>query len=122
MYAVKSETYTDHYFNYKNILTINKIPLGPLSTYTKQLHISPKRISAFRTNSEQNKCVYALYTDSITNTTNENQLYTLETLPDFFTFCKTNGYTIETSLTQLLNNQTKQLDSVICYISYPSSS
>jgi hypothetical protein len=119
MYAVKSETYTDHYFNYKNILTINKNPIGPLSTYTKEINISPKRISAFRTNSEQNKCVYALHRDA--NTKNENQLYTLETLPEFFTFCKTNGYTIETNLTQLLNNQTKQLDSVICYISYPSS-
>ena len=118
MYSIKSETYTDHYFNYKNILTINKIPLGPLSNYTKQINISPKRISAFRTNSEQNKCVYALYIESITNTTDENQLYTLDALPNFLDFCKTNGYTIETSLTQLLNSQTKQLDSVICYISY----
>jgi hypothetical protein len=114
MYSIKSETYTDHYFNYKNILTINKIPQGPLSNHTKQININPKRISAFRANSEQNKCVYALYT----TTMNENELYTIETLPDFFTFCKTNGYTIETNLTQLLNQQTKQLDSVICYISY----
>jgi hypothetical protein len=118
MYSIKSETYADHYFNYKNILTINAIPLGPLANHTKQINISPKRISAFRTNSEQNKCVYALYNSTTTTTHNENQLYTVETLPDFFTFCKTNGYTIETSLTQLLNNQAKQLDSVICYISY----
>ena len=118
MYSIKSETYADHYFNYNNILTINAIPLGPLAIHTKQINISPKRISAFRTNSEQNKCVYALYNNTSTPTYNENQLYTLETLPDFFTFCKNNGYTIETNLTQLLNNQTKQLDSVICYISY----
>jgi len=111
MYSIKSETYTDHYFNYKNILTINKKPLGPLSSYTRQINISPKRISAFKTNSEQNKCVYALYT------TDTNELYTLETLPDFFTFCKNNGYTIETTLTQMLNSQ-KQIDDIICYISY----
>ena len=116
MYSIKSETYADHDFNYKNILTINAPPLGPLANHTKQLNISPKRISAFRANSDQPKCVYALYNN--TTTSNETQLYTLETLPDFFTFCTNKGYTIETSLTQLLNNQSKHLDNVICYISY----
>ena len=50
MYSIQSEIYTDIYFNYKNILTINTIPDGPLINHTKQINIQQKRNSAFKTN------------------------------------------------------------------------
>ena len=111
MYSIKSEAYTDSYFNYKNILIINQMPAGPLANYTKRINISPHRISAFRTRAEQSKCVYAIY-HSITN-----EPVTIDELPDFFTLCQTNGYKVETELTQLLNNNQTQMKNIICYIS-----
>ena len=111
MYSITSETYTDSYFNYKNILIINQMPVGPLANYTKRINISPHRISAFRTRAEQTNCVYTIY-NTITN-----EPLTINELPDFFTLCKNNGYKIETELTQMLNNNQKQLKNVICYIS-----
>ena len=111
MYSITSETYTDLYFNYKNILIINQMPAGPLANYTKRINIQPQRISAFRTRAEQSNCLYAIY-NSITN-----EPLTIDELPDFFTICQTNGYKIETELTQMLNNNQKQLKNVICYIS-----
>jgi len=110
MYSIQSEIYTDIYFNYKNILTINTIPDGPLINHTKQINIQQKTNSKFKTNNAQNKCVYALYNIN-------NELYTLDTISDFFLLCKQNGYIIDTQLTQMVNNQ-KQLNSIICYISY----
>jgi hypothetical protein len=109
MYAITSQVYTDLDYNYKNILTINQMPVGPLAGLTKRLNINAKRISAFRSSNEQ--CVYALYN-------NENEILTVNELPFLLTFCQTNNYKIETELTQMLNKNTKQLKNVICYISY----
>ena len=109
MYSVSSHPYTDLYFNYQTILVINQIPDGPLAQYTKQIHIAPRRISAFKLQTDKS-CVYALY-----NT--QHELLTIDDLSDFFTFCQTNGYKIETDLTNMTNKQS-QLNPVICYISY----
>jgi hypothetical protein len=111
MYSITSQAYTDPYFNYKNILTINKIPTGTLANYTKKINISPQRISAFRTRAEETTCVYAIY-----NTTT-NELLTIDELPEFFSFCKINGYKIETEITQMLSNNQLQMKNIICYIS-----
>ena len=109
MYSISIHTYTDLYFNYQTILVINQIPDGPLAQYTKQLHIDPRRISAFKQNINQS-CVYALY-----NT--KHELLTIADLAEFFTFCQTNGYKIESEITNMTNTQ-KQLNPVICFISY----
>jgi hypothetical protein len=110
MYEIKSQIYSNTQFNYYNILSINTMPTGPLSKYTKQLNISPQRISAFRTRSDTH-CIYALYNP------NNNELLTLNDLPIFFTFCHANGYSINTDITNMLNSQT-QTNPIICYIQY----
>ena len=110
MYAITSQVYTDLQYNYKNILVINQMPLGPLAQFTKRLNIEPRRISAFRSPNEQQNCIYALYSST-------GELFTLNELPDFFTFCQANNYKIETELTQMLNENKTQLKNVICYIS-----
>ena len=110
MYSISSHPYTDLYFNYQTILVINQIPAGPLAQYTKQLHINPRRISAFNLQNKSKSCVYALY-----NT--QHELLTVADLADFFSFCQMNGYKIETDLTNMTNKQA-QLNPVICYISY----
>jgi hypothetical protein len=110
MYAITRQVYPDSQFNYDSILTINTIPEGPLSNYTKQINISPKRISAFQSRSST-QCVYALCNPS------NNELLTLNDLPVFFTYCLANGYTINTDITKMLNAQ-MQTNPVICYISY----
>jgi hypothetical protein len=111
MYAITSQVYTNLQFDYKNILTINKMPQGPMAQITRRLNIEPRRISAFRAPNEQHNCVYALYNSD------NNEPWTVNELPDFFTFCQANNYKVETELTQMLNKNTTQLKNVLCYIS-----
>jgi hypothetical protein len=112
MYAISKQVYTDNEYVYKNILTINAIPQGPLANYTRCLNLAYNRVSAFQTRANAAQTpVYALYNDA-------HELFTLAQLPEFFTFCQTHNYTIEKELTQMLNSQASQLNSVICYISY----
>jgi hypothetical protein len=110
IYAISKQVYSDNQYEYKNILVINAIPVGPLAAYTRCLQIGFNRVSAFRSRSVQQQQVYGLY-----NTAHE--LFTLDHLPDFFTFCLSHGYKLETNLTQMLNAE-QQLNPVICYISY----
>ena len=106
IYAISKQVYSDAQYEYKNILVINAIPDGPLAAYTRCLKIGFNRVSAF----QKQQQVYGLY-----NTAHE--LFTLDNLPDFFTFCLSLGYKLETELTQMLNAE-NQLNPVICYISY----
>ena len=107
IYSISYITYPDNAYNYKNILVIDKLPIGPLLPYIKQINYPINRVSAFRSKSDTN-CIYAILGKN-------NELVTLENLIDFFTFCKENNYTIDTSLTQMINSESK-INNLICYI------
>jgi hypothetical protein len=113
-YTISRVTYADNQYNYINILSIDPLPqpTEPLAFYVKQLHIPAYRISAFRPRTESD-CIYALC-----NTAGD--LLTINNLSTLFTFCRANGYTIETDITNMVNGQ-PQTNQIICYISFNSA-
>ena len=47
------------------------------------------------------------------------QFFTVDRLPELFSLVTANGYTIDTQLTQMINqSQTVSVDGIICFISY----
>jgi len=106
---------------YKNIITINMIPNGPLQTLVKKIHFN--KLSSFQESSPCNKrenCGYALVSPN-----NISHLLTIDDIPDLFSYLLSNGYTLDYQTTKLLqkNNFTFNSDSnkqLLCFITYIS--
>ena len=108
-YAIFSQPYYDAYEQkYKNILTINKKPEGPLRQITKQIKFYP--LSPFkRTDREQ--CGYAFCLEG-------NRLATTNEIPDLFSFLMTNGYTIDTPITKMLNESDVRINDNVKLVAF----
>jgi hypothetical protein len=100
-FTIFSQPYYDtHKQCYKNIITINTIPNGPLKKLTKQIKLnklSPFQVEGPCTPIE--KCTFALIN---MNHHCCGDLMTPDELPFLFSFLLSNGYQIETQLTKLL--------------------
>jgi hypothetical protein len=118
-FTIFSQPYYDPYKQcYKHIVTINSIPLGPLQQLTKQIKLN--RLSPFQVEgpcTPIEKCTLALV-----SLVNCSDLMTPDELPNLYSFLLSNGYQIETQLTNMMNqsvvktnNNNKQL---ICNITY----
>ena len=93
-YAIFSRPYYNAYDQkYTNILTINKNPEGELRKITKQIKFFP--LSPFK-RLEQEQCGYGFCLEA-------NKLATTNEIPELFFFLMTNGYTIDTNLTKMMN-------------------
>ncbi len=93
-YAIFSRPYYDAYEQkYKNILTVNKKPDGPLRQITKQIKLYP--LSPFK-RMDREQCGYGFCLEG-------NRLATTNEIPDLFSYLTTNGYTIDTSLTKMIS-------------------
>lgn len=124
-YSLVSAPYYDSKTKcYKKIIKINKMPTitSSLATIVKQIQypkLSPfKSNSAFSAcsnccNSDDNQCcIYA-----ITNISNHNELMCINDLPSLFTFLINNGYTIDTSITKMMQSSNVKLNNdLICFI------
>lgn len=104
---------------YKNIITINMIPNGPLQTLVKKIHFN--KLSSFQESSSCNKRESCGY--SLVSPVNLCSLLTVDDTPDLFSYLLSNGYTIDYQTTKLLqknnftfnSNSDKQL---LCFITY----
>lgn len=101
-FTIFSQPYYDTYKQcYKNIITLNIIPNGPLRQLTRQIKLnklSPFQVEGPCTPIE--KCTLAFVS---LNKYNYCDLMTPDELPNLYSFLLSNGYQIETQLTNMMN-------------------
>jgi len=115
-FLLSSMPYLDQYNNcYKNILTININPIGPLKSIVRR--INPPKLSIFKEPSPccpNQTCYYA-----VKSFNNPQELLCLDEIPILFNFLLTNQYKIDNSLTKLMNNSSiKMTNPILCFITY----
>jgi hypothetical protein len=110
---------------YKNIITINLMPQGPLAKLVRRVQFPV--LSEFKQPgpcSRINNCGLALISLNNNNCEkNGSNLMVVDELPNLIFFLFTNGYTIDTSLTKMFNTsdvrfQTENRNNLICFITY----
>ena len=111
---------------YKNILMINVVPDGPLNAFVRRLQLP--RLSPFQTRDDCNQmknCGLVL----INPFQNINQnasckkgcnYMTPNEIPDLYSFLTSNGYQIDTQLTNMMNNSEVKLTNsrIVCSATY----
>ena len=101
--TITSQPFYDEYKQcYKNILTVNNVPYGPLNKLIRRIKF-PK-LSPFQREgpcSPIPKCGLALV--------NREKLMTPDDIPDLITFLLGNGYQLETQITNMLNQSELKL-------------
>lgn len=117
-YTISTQPFYDSIHQcYKTIIVIDRKPNGPLSNIVKTLQ-TPK-LSPFQQATPCTpikNCVQALYYPE-----NKNELMLIDDLPILFTFLISNGYIIDSKLTNMLNHtQVNLLNKLICFITYNS--
>ena len=102
---------------YRNIITINEMPKGPLASLVRRTN--PPLISPFITNdpcdcNQGNHCIYAIY--DLEN----NALLCMNSIPKLMSYLISNGYKIDSSMTKILSKVNLSIndETLICYISY----
>ena len=142
-YTLFSQPFLDKYNQcYKNIVTINMQPKGPLSQFVRRVTFDP--LSPFKQPGPCNPtqtCGLALTsfnTNSFTDVPEFsrsptlalriapgccNNLMVVDEVPHLFGFLLSNGYKIDTSITKMLNGSdlgfhTENANKLICMITY----
>jgi hypothetical protein len=99
VYALYRQPYFDtKQQTYRNAITIDMKPNGPLGAIVKQIKISPTAQPGCYPDC-QPICAYALL-----SLKSPCRLMTIEELPQLFGFLMSNGYKVDTSITKMLNN------------------
>ena len=120
MYSLSSIPYYDSIKQeYQNILMLNKTPTGPLSSITRSVTLN--KLSPFDTNTNtcpRPKCVIGITSmNNMNNMNSHNKLMCIDDLPELFEYLLNNGYTIDTSITKILQKTTvKMWGELICMI------
>ena len=97
---------------YKKVISINTMPSGILNTLIRKGRI--EKISPFQ---QYSPCCSQIQCPLIILDPNNPSEYLCENnICDLFSFLTTNGYTIETQLTEMMKHKNKDL---ICFISGP---
>jgi hypothetical protein len=109
---------------YKNIVTINLIPQGPLAQFVRKVQFPP--LSQFKQPgpcSRINNCGLAL--TAFNNICNKGcfGFMVVDEVPNLLSFLMTNGYSINTSITKMLNTsdirfETENANKIICVVTY----
>ena len=120
-----SQPFLDTYNQcYKNIVTINLMPQGPLAQMVRRLQFPP--LSQFKQPgpcSRINNCGLALVAINGLCNKNCSNLMVVDEVPNLLTFLLSNGYTINTSITKMLNTsdirfETENANKIICVVTY----
>lgn len=122
-----SQPYLDKYNQcYKNIVTINAVPQGPLAQFVRKVQFPP--LSEFKQPgpcSHINNCGFALVSLNNDNCYAKKgfSLMIVDEIPNLVSFLLTNGYTIDTSLTKMFNTsdirfQTENANKLIFLATY----
>ena len=120
-----SQPFLDTYNQcYKNIVTINLIPQGPLAQFVRKVQFPP--LSQFKQPgpcSRINNCGLAL--TALNNMCNKgcSGFMVVDEVPNLLSFLMTNGYSINTSITKMLNTsdirfETENANKIICVVTY----
>lgn len=115
-YTVSSQPYYNSWDqSYMNIITINTIPIGPLSKLVTR--IKSNRLSPFTEHYNcNNQCLLGF--KSLNSCNNKTNLMTVDQIPDLFYFLSTNGYNIDTSLTKMMNSSQININDTTNLISF----
>jgi len=135
-----SQPYLDTYNQcYKNIITINLPPQGPLRQIVRKVKFNP--LSPFSQSNSNSNCnrmnTCGLALQSIGNGTGIGtgvggnccnlgggcNLMVVDEIPDLFSYLLSNGYTIDTKITNMLNANNIEFNAnnqktLICFITY----
>ena len=125
-YTLFSQVYLDPYSKcYLNVVTINKIPKGPLRHKVKKINFPP--LSPFNSFSD---CNYRKTCGLVI--TNLNSPFCprpliVDEIPDLFSFLTMNSYNIDTKLTNMMNKSDISIGNnhsskILCFISYQDTS
>jgi len=117
LYSLEIIPYYDSILQeYTNILTINKPPTGPLNTITKTVRLN--KLSPFETHN--NICPKPSCVIGINQINNPHKLMCIDDLPNLFEFLINNGYSIDNSVTKVLQKSNIKMNgNLICMIQYP---
>ena len=103
--------YIEPYYNslnqeYYHILTIDKLPEGPLKQFVKL--ISKSNLSTKAKNIEFHNCIYAISSEILNNSSHKNEFCTTHDISSIYEFLINNNYNLNmnlnTSLMDILNN------------------
>lgn len=113
-YTISSRPFYDSFHQrYMNIYVVDRKPEGKFASITKQIN-TPK-LSPFISddyNRCSNKCVYAIYDPN-----NLDELLCIEKLGTLFSYLTMNGYTIDTTLTTMMNtSRVEFMKNFICFV------
>ena len=117
-----SQPFLDTYNQcYKNIVTINLIPQGPLAQFVRRVQFPP--LSQFKQPgpcSRINNCGLAL---TSLNNMRGSGFMIVDEVPNLMSYLLSNGYTINTSITKMLNTsdirfETENANKIICLVTY----
>lgn len=120
-----SQPYLDSYNQcYKNIVTINLLPKGPLNRFVRKINLTP--LSTFEQCgpcSKNKRCAYALIS---INGCQNGQLMTTDEIPDLISFLTSNGYKVDTSITKMffqsdISFGVSDSNKLICFITYQNN-
>jgi len=126
-FTITTQPYLDNNQCYKNILTINLVPEGPLQHFVRRL--KPTRLSPFQVNNYNGFCGCDLvlinpFPNLCSYSNNcgkkcDNYMSPNE-IPGLFSFLTANGYQIETQLTNMMNNSPVKLTNsrIVCSATY----
>ena len=116
MFSITSQPFYDSFSQtYKNIYVTDQKPIGPIINITKKMR--PPILSPFKSNSDNhcyNKCIFAFI-----NPENNQEFLCIEDLSTLFNFLIINNYTIDTSLTQMMNQSKVEFKkNFVCFVKY----
>lgn len=116
LYLLKSIPYYDSIKQeYNNILTINKEADGPLKSITKRVRLN--KLSPFESNT--NLCRTSDCVIAVTKINNPSELMCVNELPELFEYVVNNGYSIDNSITKILQKSGVKTDGeTICMLQY----
>jgi len=123
MYTLSIIPYLEKCGNYTNIVIINSIPEGPLRMFVRRIQLP--RLSPFQNNynrsygSSTRKCALAIVLPSAM----ENRLVNVNDIPDLFQFLTSNGYKIDSKITNMMNRSDVRLsnETILCFIQFISN-
>ena len=125
-FTITSSPYYDRCSQqYQNILMLNVEPEGPLRAFVRRLRLP--RLTPFQTERSEEKCGLVL-TNFLNNNQNQNYnnknnnwLMTPNDIPDLYSFLTSNGYQIDTQLTNMMNQSQVKLTpgkQIVCLATY----
>lgn len=115
-YTLSLEPYLNTYSKqYQTIITIDKMPLGPLSQLVSH-YISPK-LSPFQRVENNHCCKYAIRRNYSGKAIRDDYFLTTEDMPSLLSYLNANGYTIDANTTKIVQ-KTGTNKNMVCIFTY----